>query len=341
MSKSTLEAKMSQLTQTIEALKSGLNRQWKGEHITFDTLYHDWRVTKRVKLTQKTLIKYDGFYRRHLKEPIGGLMLTDITVSRLSDMVKKEEEKGLATSTINDIYRCVVSCCLKYAEGLGWIEKNPMQFVELPSVEQKHSRALTDKEIKAMWTVAKRDRIGTIAFPLLLGTGMRKGELLGLEWEDIDLEEGTIDINKAWGCVGGKGVLVPPKTKSSYRVIALPAELVTLLKRYRLSEDGKGRRYVIGQKRQDKRIDPNNFDRSFYRWRDKAGVSKDIHVHCTRHTYCSVMHERGVEAIDLKLLTGHTDTRMLDRVYIHPRNTEKKRQAVAKLEGFLSETIGA
>ena len=68
-------------------------------------------------------------------------------------------------------------CCvlfLKYAEGQEWIEKNPMQFAELPSVEQKHSRALTDEEIKTMWSIAKCDRIGAIAFPLLLG----------LEWED-------------------------------------------------------------------------------------------------------------------------------------------------------------
>lgn len=341
MPKSTLEAKMSLLMETLEALKEGQERHWEGEHITFESLYREWLNIKSVNLAQKTLLKYDGFYRQHLKETLGKLMLTDITVDMLSDMVKRADEKGLATSTINDIYRCVVSSCLKYAEGRGWIDKNLMQFVKLPTVEKDNGRAMTNEEISAMWSVAKRDRVGSIALPLLLGTGIRKGELLGLEWSDVDLDAGTITINKSWSNVGGKGTLCPPKTKSSYRTITLPSELIDLLRAYRHSKDGQGRRYVIGQTRADKRVSPNNFDRSFYKWRDEAGVSKDIHPHCTRHTYCTVMSERGVEAVDLKLLTGHTDTRMLDRVYIHARNDEKKIKAVAKFEGFLMETMGA
>lgn len=340
MLESTLEAKMTQMMEVIESLKESQGRHWEGEHITYATLYREWMAIKRLTLSQKTQIKYNGFYKNHLKDTIGSMMLTDITVDLLSENVKKSMEE-LSTATINDIYRCIVSCSLRYAEGRGWIEKNPMQFVKLPSVVKDHGRAMTNQEISAMWSVAKRDRVGSIALPLLLGTGMRKGELLGLEWDDIDLEQGTVSINKAWGCVGGKGTLLPPKTKSSYRVITLPQELTELLRAYRYSRDGKGRKYVIGQTRADKRIDPNNFDRSFHKWRDRAGVSKDIHPHSTRHTYCTVMIERGVEAIDLKLLTGHTDTRMLDRVYVHPRNNEKKKEAVRKLEGFLMDTMWA
>ena len=342
MLESTLEnnAVLSQVLAKLNAIEEAQGRHWEGEHITYAALYQEWMSIKSVTLSEKTQIKYNGFYKTHLKETLGNLMLTDITVTILTDMVK-ESGKNLSTSTINDIYRCVVSSSLKYAEGRGLIEKNPMQFVKLPSVEKENGRAMTNEEISAMWTVAKRDRVGSIALPLLLGTGMRKGELLGLEWSDIDLEEGTITINKSWTNVGGKGTLCPPKTKSSYRIITLPAELIALLRAYRNSKDGQGRTYVIGQTRADKRVSPNNFDRSFHKWRDRAGVSKDIHPHCTRHTYCSVMSERGVEAVDLKLLTGHTDTRMLDRVYIHARSNEKKVKAVAKFEGFLMETMGA
>lgn len=337
MNNEITEATLIDMKALLTKVVEGQKKHYSGEHISYGVFFNEWLQLKRLKLHPHTALKYEGLYRCHLQEPLENVNLTDINIPLLSALIQTEIDQGTATSTINDIFRCIVSQSLTYAEGKGDIEKNPMRFIKLPSIKQNHGRAMTDKEIGLMWSVARRDRIG-IALPLLLGTGMRKGELLALEWSDIDFECAEITVNKAWVCIGGKGVLTDTKTVKSNRIIPIPANLVQMLRQYK-EKECQGRRYVIGQTRSDKRIDPNNFDRSFNKWRNRAGVGKDIHIHCTRHTYITMMHELGIASEDLKGITGHADTRMIDRVYIHQRTDASQRKAVQQYDSVLSNVL--
>ena len=314
----------------------------RGSTRTYDSLFTEW-IAGKTNLKPTTKYKYEYLYQLHVKPYIGDKSLCDITAKDISQLVQ-DKKAVLATAVVRDIASCIIRQSLHYAEGLGYIERNVARFVDIPTVSQNHGRALTNTEINALRQTAHASHRLGIAVDLLIYTGMRKGELLALTWDDIDMDNKEIHVNKSWirVCTNGnaRGELTTPKTKKSIRVIAVPSVLIERLRSYkeRETEEGRGdRKIVLCQRYEDKHLSPNNFERLFRQWKDAAGVGKEIHIHSLRHTYCTLMNEAGVDNWTLIQQTGHTDTRMLEMVYLHQRTKEAQHHAADKLEGKLKE----
>jgi integrase len=190
---------------------------------------------------------------------------------------------------------------------------NPASAVRLPKQKQKEVRYLGSEEVKQFLEVSQ-DSKHFAAFFLALNTGMRRGELLDLRWQDVDFKACQLTINQGLVRVTGKGlVFQEPKTKLSNRVINLAPVVVHVLKEhkkeqaeYRLMAGGaydeKGLDLVFANELGEP-ICPRAFTRVFERLVKKAGL--DVTFHGLRHTFATLALEQGVDIKTIQETLGH------------------------------------
>ena len=201
---------------------------------------------------------------------------------------------------------------------------------------KREVRALTPEEQDAFLRTLAGHRLGT-AFILALGTGLRRGELLGLHWEDVDLENGFLHVKRNIVYVRGKGIVVqPPKTEKGNRVVPIPKLVLRMLEghRERLEKDGLYRPDgPVFPSKTGGYIYPDNFERTFRRLRQQAGLD-GVNLHALRHTFATRLLELGENLKVVQELLGHARIGITADIYTHV--TERlKRRTVDKLNQVL------
>ena len=166
-------------------------------------------------------------------------MLTQIDVNIVQGLLNSLcSNKNLKPATMK-IIRTTLNQIMKRADGMNLLKRNPIPFVSIPRGESDHKRALTKQERQQLITATKDERLWIIPY-LLLGTGMRREELLALTWDDVDFERRQIHVHEIYtqDCYS-KNYVGKPKTKKSNRYIAIDDELVCCLKTYQQQQFDK------------------------------------------------------------------------------------------------------
>lgn len=202
------------------------------------------------------------------------------------------------------------------------LPSNPMKKLQLPKDKKKEMTVWEVHEIKTFLDIAKKDRFYT-AFHLAVTTGMRRGEILGLRWKDIDFQKGTLYVRQTLSN-DGKQFLVGGKTESSIRSIKLPNETLTELQsqKIRVSKEKLkcGPNYVdydlVVCTTKGTPVNPNNLKRTYNRLIDEAGVTK-IRFHDLRHTHATMLLAQGVPAKVISERLGHSNIKTTLDIYPH------------------------
>lgn len=302
-----------------------------------DTWLDDY---KKPRLRQLVWESYEVIVRCHLKPAIGSLPLKDLRPEHLQRLYNEKFASGLSPSTLKHIH-LVIHGALQQALKNQLVVRNVSEATTLPRGERKDIRALSPEEEDRFLEVLGEDRLGP-AFITLLGTGLRRGELLALRWQDVDLTEGVIHVRRDMVRTKQKGlVFQEPKTAKSRRSIPLPDDVVTALKSHKIRQAQE--KLLAGPAYRDNGlvfcteigtpIEPRNFNRKFYQLRKKAGI-EDVNLHALRHTYATRLLEKGVSLKVVQELLGHSKYDMTANVYSHV-SPELKREAVAALNGTL------
>ncbi|WP_293677743.1 site-specific integrase, partial [Streptococcus sp. UBA632] len=152
----------------------------------------------------------------------------------------------------------------------------------------------------------------------LLATGLRIGEAVALEWSDIDLDNGVIDVNKT---LNNRIEINSPKSMASYRQISIDKATILMLKQYKNRQHVKawelGRsEKVVFSNFTDKYIDPNNIRNQLYKHFKNAGVP-NVRFHGLRHTHATLMLNAGMSPKDLQHRLGHSNITMTLNIYVH------------------------
>ncbi|MGA5764013.1 site-specific integrase [Nonomuraea bangladeshensis] len=186
-------------------------------------------------------------------------------------------------------------------------------------------------------------RIGsTRLYVLALCLGLRRGELLGLRWEDVDLDEGTLEVVQTLQRVGGELRFVRPKTENSERTIPLPEICVDALEEHRrrqLAErsdawpDWEDHGLVFPSRRGTP-MEPDNLHRSWGAVRKAAGLG-EMRLHDMRHTCVSLLLDLGVPPHIVREIVGHSDIEVTMTIYAHA-SLDEKRKALGKLGDALA-----
>jgi integrase len=230
------------------------------------------------------------------------------------------EARGLSEQTVQHVHR-TLSQALSHAVRLGVLIKNPAAQVKPPRPERREIRILGKDEIGTLLKAAQ----GTwLRLPLLVAvtTGLRRGELLGLRWSDLDLKAGTLTVNQSLERLKGKVAFKAPKTKTSRRSIALPAAAVQALQEHRAAKAeerlmlglGRDPHGLVLTRADSQPLDADSLTKTFGRLVADTRVTP-ITFHGLRHTHISHLLMDGVHVKVVSERAGHANVNITLSVY--------------------------
>lgn len=288
----------------------------------------------RPKLAYSTLKSYESYLNRHIIPELGHIKLGELTPQDVQKFLNKRARSGLTPRTVQYL-RAILRSALAEAEAWGYIERNSASLAKAPKMERREVSVLTATDARALIASTVDDRIGNL-FALALYTGLRQGELLGLRWPDIDLDQGTIQIRKALQKQGREMKFIEPKTARSRRKIFLPAAAVSILTHQKVNVDVMRRH--AGSAWQDwdlvfpsqvgTPLDGSNVTHHLQRKLTEAGLPR-VRFHDLRHTCATLLLEQGVQDRVIMEQLGHSQITLTLNTYSHVRPTMLSAAAAA------------
>jgi integrase len=231
--------------------------------------------------------------------------------------------KGLAPNSVNAVV-LVLHASLTMAYALGLTKTVHVDKIKRPTVREKPVESFTTEEQKLIEQAVLADRRPKMfGIVLCLYTGLRIGELLALEWSDIDLLKGEVSVTKScYDGIDGQGklkrIVTTPKTDSSIRIIPIPKQLLPLLRDHKKKSKSK---YVISQGSDG--ITVRSYQRSFELLLKKNNIEHHG-FHALRHTFATRAIECGMDVKSLSEILGHKNPTITLKRYVHSFMEHKK-----------------
>ena len=253
-----------------------------------------YEVYAEPRIRPNTKAYYTNYIENHIIPGIGSIPLDNLTtiqIQRFYNNLQKSgrvqrknfpelKDKSLSPRVVRGVHTLLHNC-LEQAVAERLILTNPAQGCKLPQLEKKEMKILPQEKI-GMY-LAEAERRGLLAaFYLELTTGLRRGELLALQWTDLDIENRTLAVTKQVNRINGELVVSPPKTRNSVRTLALPQQAVDLL----IAEHQKHPRnpYLFPSPKTGTMYDPDAFRRTHDKILKAIGA-EHIRFHDLRHPY--------------------------------------------------------
>jgi integrase len=284
----------------------------------------------RHQVALSTLNNYHTIAVKHILPALGQKKLSDINVTDVDRLLSLKIDSGLSMSTVRRI-RAVLAQCLDQGIRWGIVPRNVASLARSPREARREGRTLSPAQAKHLMRCLKGHR-NEAMYALMLSTGLRRGEALGLMWQDFDRDTGILRIRRQLKREGGHLVTSDTKTNKSRRAINLPASMKSALLDHRQRQESERLRMgklwtesgFIFTSSLGTPIDPRNLYREFQGICRDAGLG-DWHPHELRHSAASLMLAEGVKLQVVSQVLGHASIRMTADVYGHildPDRTE-------------------
>ena len=332
------------LRRTIEET-CGLDVARAGEYTTgqwLEVWFNDYAMLKVRPSSHQT---YRGYLDHHIKPYIGNIPLTKLSSLDLQRLYKKllsdgrvdrieskKQPKGLSAKTVRNIHQ-IISSALKLAVEQKLIARNPAEGCALPKVERKEMQTLPVEQLTSFLREAKDSGVFVLYY-IDLTTGLRRGELLGLKWSDIDLEKGDLRVQRQIGRIDGKIIEMPLKTKNAYRTLPLAADTIDILKAQKKKVGGSP--WVFPSPTGGP-LSPDCVNNMLHRVLKRAGLPS-IRFHDLRHTFATLALQNGVDVKTVSGMLGHFSAGFTLDTYAHV-TTSAKREAAKTMGNILSGAV--
>lgn len=313
----------------------------------------------------KTYTGYEVVVRKHLMPVLGKKRLGKLTAQDVRALMNRVRSECQCCKNGWDKHRSRPRCCavgqccqarfsarmvqfihavLRNALGNAvreeLVSRNVAKLVQVPTPRYRTYRGLTVEQARQLLEAAREDRLYAL-YVLALFLGLRRGELLGLRWSDVDLQAKTLEIGQALQRVGGELRFVDPKTEDSERTIPLPDVCVSALRKHRRQQEAEA--HAAGEDWRDSGlvfttkigtpVEPDNLRRSWGPLRRAAGLD-GVRFHDLRHTCVTLLLNLGIPPNVVREIVGHSDIGVTMEIYGHA-SLEEKRQALNRLDGQL------
>jgi integrase len=334
-----------------------LNRRNEGTYVdptkmtVAEYLEHWLAVDIDRRVAAKTAARHRGIVRHQIVPRLGSVPLRKLTATHIeafeADLQRdgyvkgSKAGEGLTAQTVLHVHR-TLSQALTHAVKTDVLFRNPASQVKPPRPASHEIAILAKPEVATLLRAAE----GWLYLPVLVGvtTGIRRGELLGLRWSDIDLKAARLTVNQSLERVKGKTVFKSPKTKTSRRTITLPALTVEALSRHRLAQSadrlglGLGKPDLVFAHGDGSPLDPDGVTKAFDKLVARCGVRR-ITFHSLRHTHISHQLMDGVHIKIVSERAGHSSVSTTLAVYA-AFVPNMQADAAAGVDAWLREELG-
>ena len=332
------------LRRTIEETR-GLDVARAGEYTVgqwLEVWFNDYAMLKVRPSSHQT---YRGYLDHHIKPYIGNIPLTKLSSLDLQRLYKKllsdgrvdrieskKQPKGLSAKTVRNIHQ-IISSALKLAIEQRLIARNPADGCALPKAERKEMQTLPVEQLTSFLREAKDSGVFALYY-IDLTTGLRRGELLGLKWSDIDLEKGDLRVQRQIGRIDGKIIEMPLKTKNAYRTLPLSADAISVLK---MQKCKVGNSEWVFPSPIGGPMSPDSVLHMLHRVLKRAGLPK-VRFHDLRHTFATMALQNGVDVKTVSSMLGHYSAGFTLDTYAHV-TTDAQLKAAQTMGNILSRAV--
>lgn len=299
----------------------------------------------KIKVRPSSHQTYQGYIHNHIRPNIGDIPLEKLTsldlqkfykklltTGRVDRVEAKGQPKGLSAKTVRNIHQ-ILSSGLKLAQEQRLILTNPAEGCALPRVEHQEMKTLTTVQLASFFREARESGVFELYY-LELATGLRRGELLGLKWEDVDLERGDLRVRRQVSRINGEVMEAPLKTKNAYRTLPLAEDTVSVLREQRRKV---GNSTWVFPSSNGGPISPDSVLHMLHRVLKRAGLPK-VRFHDLRHTFATLALQNGVDVKTVSGMLGHFSAGFTLDTYAHITSAAQ-RQAAKTMENVLSGSI--
>ena len=311
----------------------------KPEKVRPEMPFGDWLTYwyenhSKPKIRPTTQETYESRIRLHIIPEIGDIPLNKLTQNDLQQFYGRLKKSGRKRFTdkygegLSDrmVRMCHATCrsALEKAVQDGLIRMNPAIGCKLPPKKAREMQVLARDELQRFLIQAQAEGYYEL-FLLDLATGLRRGELLALQWDDLDFETGVLTISKQVSLVRGKIVMSVPKTKSSIRKLVLPPAVVQVLREYR--ESVHSRWMFPSPVLEDLPLNPGSVYDRLQLILEHANC-KQVRFHDLRHTFATLALQNGMDVKTLSAMLGHVSAATTLDIYTH--STSDMQHAAAR-----------
>jgi len=327
----------------------------EGKSITFEDFFHIWKEKYGSKeLAPKTYSRYLGMLRTRILPYLGSFVLEKIKptdLMNLYDMLENDTQikriaknngqrtlKPLSPKTILEHHR-LLSAMFQRAVYWQLLVDNPARRVKPPKTKKPKIEFFDDDECKLLIN-SLQDFTGNklkykVAILLDIFSGVRRGELVGLEWSDVDFKNETIEVNKSTQYLPEKGIFdKDPKTESSNRIVPIPNYITNVLLKYKDWYDEQkelyGDKWIDSNKlfiqANGKPMHPDTLGKWYKTHIESLGLPV-VKLHGIRHTNATLLISQNVDIATVSARLGHASINTTIKYYVHPLQKNMRKAA--------------
>ena len=312
-----------------------------GDHETLGAYLERWiDEVVRDTVKQPTLENYAYVVRRHIIPELGRVRLRALKSREVRRLYREKLDAGLSPRTVQIIHT-VLRKALQQAVRDDILPRNVCDAVKAPRQTKKEIRPLTPKQAKTLLEIVREDRLGAL-YALAITAGLREGELLGLRWEDVDLERGVLQVRRQLTRTrDGLSFTAPKRGKA--RAVRLAATAVAALETHKATQNGKRTRAgslwqetgLVFTSTIGTPVDVGNLTyRSFRPLLKRADLPR-IRFHDLRHTCATLLLSKGTHPKIVQEMLGHANISMTMDTYSHVLPDMQER-AVSAMDNALT-----
>ncbi len=309
------------------------------KRITYGEWLNIWIEDQRLYIKESTFATYVNIIENHIKNDLGGYFCNQLTEEILQNFIiqklehgRLDNKGGLSVKTVRDII-IICKSSIKGAVKQGYATLKNFD-LKIPKADKSTVEVFENQDINQIIAYANNQDSRILGILISIYTGLRIGEVCGLKWEDIDMNNHTITVQrtiqriyiKQHNTRFSKIIESTPKTRSSQRVLPINSALQKVLRKHTQNNDC----YVVSGTSSP--TEPRTYRNYFTSILKQLGIERR-NYHSLRHTFATKCIEVGVDYKTVSELLGHSNVSLTLNLYVHPR-MEQKRECVELINVF-------